>query len=222
MSNIEEPIVRIKQLMEIKKITESELQRGSGIPQTTLNRILNGGNVMPGAAKKLAIPLHTTASYILFAEGSPVSEKKVPLIPWEEIGKHHESYPAHIICPVECSNRTFATFVNDDTMQTQRGLNYREGAIIFVDLEEKIGDGDRVLAILTDQKRPQLTFKQYLTAGDGALMPLNIRYPRVNRPFKLVGKVISGSEVEDTISDEEFIKINEIFNDYNQGCNHDN
>jgi SOS-response transcriptional repressor LexA len=207
-----EVITRIHSLMARRSVDEPELRRLTGIPQSSLNRILNsdGENIKISATIKIAQALNTSPSYILFNEGNSMLNKTVPLIQWDDLGVNLDNYPTQVSCPVECSDKTFATIVKGSTMTTQRGRSYPEGTVIYVDLNAEVVVGDQVLAMITDESKPIFSFKEFSMDGGRGLRSLNLCYPIIYRPFEVLGKVIFGAIVAEDISDEQFDKYSKI------------
>lgn len=212
MNSNSEVINRILKLMTDKSIDEPELRRLTSIPQSSLNRILNsdGENIKVTAIVKIAQALKASPSFILFNEGKAMPNKTVPLIQWDDLGVEMDKYPSQISCPVECSDRTFATIVKDDTMTTQRGRSYPKGTVIFVDCGAAVDVDDPVFAAITDSNKPIYSFKQFTMHGERALNSLNLCYPPIKRPFEILGKVIYGAVVATDISDDQFDEISKI------------
>lgn len=89
----------LSSLMSELKIKESELARQTGLPQTTINRLLLGGTTDPRASTLQPIakffgvsidqllglePFHSTQIEGTFVPNNRDSWKQVPLISWEE------------------------------------------------------------------------------------------------------------------------------------------
>lgn len=101
-----------------------------------------------------------------------------------------------IACPFPHSKSTYAFTVDGmpgspTPMHPYYGRAYPIGSIVFVDPEQvdQIENGDPVAAILTDDN--VFCFRMLVRdGGTEVLMPLNPQFPNVDRPYKIVGKVI--------------------------------
>lgn len=107
-----------------------------------------------------------------------------------------QSSTATAICPFPHGPRTYAFTVDGmpgspTPMHPYYGRAYPIGSVVFVDPDkvDEIENGDPVVAILTDENA--FCFRMlYRDGGGELLMPLNPQFPHVDRPYKIVGKVI--------------------------------
>jgi len=76
---------------------------------------------------------------------------------------------------VDVKRHTYALRVHGDSMVSESGDSFPQGAILIVEPEMNPQPGDYVIALNTDN---ETTFKQLIKDnGDLYLKPLNIRYP---------------------------------------------
>ncbi|MGP6462821.1 S24 family peptidase [Pseudomonas parakoreensis] len=125
---------------------------------------------------------------------------KVPLISWVQAGAWCEAVENSaaleaelwLSCPVNISKSGYALRVIGDSMTNPGpGRSYPTGCVIFVDPEQAIKNGDRVIAQLPITN--EATFKVLVSdAGRQYLKPINPQYPiiEINEEIHLCGKVV--------------------------------
>ena len=125
---------------------------------------------------------------------------KVPLISWVQAGAwceaicNFEPYDAEvwISCPVPISRNGYALKVLGDSMTNPGpGRSYPSGCIIFVDPENQVNNGDRVVARVP--RTNEVTFKVLDSdAGRVYLRPINPQYPIIDitEETQICGKVV--------------------------------
>lgn len=125
---------------------------------------------------------------------------KVPLISWVQAGAWCETVENSaaleaeqwLSCPVNISKTGYALRVVGDSMTNPGpGRSYPTGCVIFVDPEQAIKNGDRVIARLPITN--EATFKVLVSdAGRQYLKPINPQYPiiEITEEVHLCGKVV--------------------------------
>ncbi|MEN5312392.1 LexA family protein [Pseudomonas koreensis] len=125
---------------------------------------------------------------------------KVPLISWVQAGAWCEAIENSaaleaelwLSCPVNISKSGYALRVIGDSMTNPGpGRSYPTGCVIFVDPEQSIKNGDRVIAQLPITN--EATFKVLVSdAGRQYLKPINPQYPiiEITEEIHLCGKVV--------------------------------
>lgn len=190
----------IRDAMVRKGISENELERRTGVLQSTINRILSGRSKNPriGTLRpileflEIELPPFTYPHQHLLRENTPDANVepgpaivgKIPLISWVQAGAFVEVHDPYHVGEFEkevettkrMSSTSFALRVQGDSMQAPEGLSIPEGFIIHVDPERAWTNGDLVVAKLHDEQAA--TFKKLVIDGDRMyLKPLNPRYP---------------------------------------------
>lgn len=132
---------------------------------------------------------------------APRNKGMVPVISWVQAGELTEAVDLYepgdaeewLPCPRSHGRHTFALRVRGDSMTNpypgQR--SYPEGTLIYVDPDEPVENGRRVVAKLLDSD--EVTFKVYAEdAGRRFLKPLNPQYPTLELTdgYQIVGVVI--------------------------------
>lgn len=115
-----------------------------------------------------------------------------PAGPWTEYvsaEKNKNVVLAWLPCPtMPCGANTFALKVEGDTMVADGVRSYPPGAIIFIDPDAACQPGHAVLALLGNG---QVVFKILVEdAGRRFLKSLARRYPLIEEPFDILGRVI--------------------------------
>ncbi|RZL55530.1 MAG: helix-turn-helix domain-containing protein [Variovorax sp.] len=118
----------------------------------------------------------------LRTDPTPDVRAEVPLVSEVEAGNytvidnfsgtgHFDTVPTR----VDVKRHTYALRVHGDSMVSESGDSFPQGAILIVEPEMNPQPGDYVIALNTDN---ETTFKQLIKDnGDLYLKPLNIRYP---------------------------------------------
>jgi SOS-response transcriptional repressor LexA len=122
-------------------------------------------------------------------------ENSVTLYSIKQLDKNEQSTKT-VICPFPHGPHTYAFTVDGiqgspTPMHSQHGRAYPIGSVVFVDPDQadQVTNGDPVAAMLTDENT--FCFRMlYREGGTEILMPLNPQFPAVNRPYKIIGKVI--------------------------------
>ncbi len=191
-------------------MTQAQLGLIAGLAQNSIHNIESGETKRPRKIDALAEALNCTPEYLLFGIGETQADKKsannnvslgptlkaaVPLISWVQAGAWSEiseikAYDAErYLCPVKCSDLTFALKVQGVSMEPK----FYEGDLIFVDPEAECIHGSYVVARLDDNN--EATFKQLIIeSGQKFLKAANPNWPEqlipINGNCTLVGKVI--------------------------------
>ncbi|MGP9494085.1 LexA family protein [Pseudoalteromonas sp. AOP7-A1-14] len=191
-------------------MTQAQLGLMAGLAQNSIHNIESGETKRPRKIDALAEALNCTPEYLLFGIGEtqdgeksinsnvslgPTLKAAVPLISWVQAGAWSEiseikEYDAdRYLCPVKCSDLTFALKVHGVSMEPK----FYEGDLIFVDPEAECIHGSYVVARLDDDNHA--TFKQLIIeSGHKFLKAANPNWPEqltpINGNCTLVGKII--------------------------------
>jgi SOS-response transcriptional repressor LexA len=200
---------RVKKRRIKLNLTQFELAELSLTTQQGIQRLESGEVSNPRNIKNLASALQTTEEYLKFgvgdldnAEMGPPIRKFIPVINyvqagnWGDINEIKESgaiYSSKLVCPVNCSENTFALRVQGVSMEPK----FQSGDLIFVDPLAQVENGSFVIARLDDEN--QATFKQLIIEGEQKfLKPLNKDWPdqliAINGNCTIVGKVVFKGE----------------------------
>ncbi len=195
---------RIKKRRKHLGLTQAALSEMIGIAQQSLQSIESGKIEKPRKIIELADALETTPEYLQFGIGEgensnvspgPTLKAAVPLISWvqagawSEINEIREFDADRYLCPVKCSDKTFALKVQGVSMEPK----FFDGDLIFVDPEAECIHGSYVVARLDDNN--EATFKQLIIeSGHKFLKAANPNWPEqlipINGNCTLVGKVV--------------------------------
>ncbi|MEH6729699.1 MAG: S24 family peptidase [Pseudoalteromonas distincta] len=191
-------------------MTQAQLGLIAGLAQNSIHNIESGETKRPRKIDALAEALNCTPEYLLFGIGEvqedekninnnvapgPVLKAAVPLISWvqagawSDINEVREFDADRYLCPVKCSDKTFALKVQGVSMEPK----FYDGDLIFVDPEADCIHGSYVVARLDDDN--QATFKQLIIeSGHKFLKAANPNWPDqlipINGNCTLVGKVV--------------------------------
>ena len=195
---------RVKETRKKLEYTQVKLSELSGITQQTIQKIEDGTTKNPRNIEALATALQCTPEYLRFGISDninsnvapgPVLKAAVPLISWvqagvwSDINEVREFDADRYLCPVKCSDKTFALKVQGVSMEPK----FYDGDLIFVDPEADCIHGSYVVARLDDDN--QATFKQLIIeSGHKFLKAANPNWPDqlipINGNCTLVGKVV--------------------------------
>ena len=207
---------RIKEAMDEKPCTVSELARACGIKPPSVSDWLNGKtqSLKAGTAYKAAVFLGVNQLWLTEGRGRKIASQKntgpgpdvrqfAPLISWVRAGKWSEAVDVHepgyaddwLPCPKN-GRHTYALRVRGDSMTAPYGKTYPDGCVIFVDPDRRSpSNGDRIIAKLKGSD--EVTFKAFQQdAGRTWLKPLNPQHPAIMEPFTVLGTVIGKWEDE--------------------------
>lgn len=209
--NTEKIKARLNRMLKLAGISEAELARRAKMNQPTVHRIMSGDSSDPRLSN--LITLARAMGYQLddlIAEHSPLdgngvkdsgktytqrNPNEVKLFTTRQLDKS-ETSEKYTTCPFPHGPHTFAFTVegiqgSPTPMHSQHGRAYPIGSVVFVDPDQadQVKNGDPVAAMLTDENA--FCFRMlYREGGTEILMPLNPQFPAVNRPYKIIGKVI--------------------------------
>jgi SOS-response transcriptional repressor LexA len=195
---------RVKETRKKLEYTQVKLSELSGITQQTIQKIEDGTTKNPRNIEALATALQCTPEYLRFGISDninsnvapgPTLKAAVPLISWvqagawSDINEIRECDADRYLCPVKCSDKTFALKVQGVSMEPK----FYDGDLIFVDPEAECIHGSYVVARLDDDN--QATFKQLIIESDHKfLKAANPNWPDqlipINGNCTLVGKVV--------------------------------
>ncbi|ENN97508.1 MULTISPECIES: XRE family transcriptional regulator [Pseudoalteromonas] len=195
---------RVKETRKKLEYTQVKLSELSGITQQTIQKIEDGTTKNPRNIEALATALQCTPEYLRFGISDninsnvapgPTLKAAVPLISWvqagawSDINEIRECDADRYLCPVKCSDKTFALKVQGVSMEPK----FYDGDLIFVDPEAECIHGSYVVARLDDDN--QATFKQLIIeSGHKFLKAANPNWPEqlipINGNCTLVGKVV--------------------------------
>lgn len=199
---------RVKNKRIEQKLTQSRLAELSDMSQQSLQKIESGISSNSKKLLNIARALNCTAEYLQFGINitnesnvryTPIYKNSIPMISWVQAGNWseieilpHEDVE-YYLCPINCSERSFALKVQGSSMEPR----FRQGDQIFIDPEAQIENGSLVIARLDNEN--QATFKQLIIEGDKKfLKALNPDWPQrfieINGNCTIVGKVIYKGE----------------------------
>jgi transcriptional regulator with XRE-family HTH domain len=209
--NSEKIKTRLNRMLRLTGISEAELARRAKMNQPTVHRIMAGDSSDPRLSNLITlanamgytlddlITEHSQLDGTTIREtGKPYTHKNPNEVPNYTIKQLNrgETTTATAICPFPHGPNTYAFNVDGmpgspTPMHPSYGRAYPIGSVVFVDPDkvDEIENGDPVAAILTDDN--VFCFRMlYRDGGSELLMPLNPQFPHVDRPYKIVGKVI--------------------------------
>lgn len=211
---------RVKQIREAKQLSQAQLAEKVGLSQTAIHLMEIRDSKSSKFLFELSQALDVSAEWLKtgkknqedvnknnFSNVSIVSteilEKRaeVPLLTWVSAGawlQNHGSFTAKdavrwLPCPTAHSNMTFALKVEGDSMTSPypNDKSYPHGTLIYVDPEQQIYNGCRVVAFLANEQA--YTFKRYVEdMGKRYLKPINPSYDSIliTDDVEIVGVVI--------------------------------
>lgn len=178
------------------KISEGELSRRTGIPQTTIHRILSGQikESKPSTLKPIAAYFNLSLAQLQGEE--PITKKGnarsktlgtstrlIPLITWE-LATNWEKYSKtfnYISCPnwvatnKKISPNAFGLVIQGNSMTATHGPSFEDGYEIVVDPKREAKHLDFVVVKQSD--KPNAILRQLsIEGGSLDLLPLNPRY----------------------------------------------
>ena len=128
--------------------------------------------------------------------------RKAPVVSWNSLpaiieGKFMLESEHWVGCPYDLSENSFALEVQDEVMTASNGRSYPLGVLIFVDPNKTPVNGDRIVAI--DTENLSSVFREYvITGGIEHLKPLNDRYPikEFSSSTRIIGTVVGSDQSE--------------------------
>ena len=177
---------RVRQRRLELGLSQAELGRRAGVPQSTIGQIENGRNKSSTKILELANALETSVEYLV--DGAKTVRQElpnitatgyrldtVPVISWVQAGEwrdieHYDLDDAEFIQVTKAIKDGFALRVQGDSMQPE----FADGDIIVIDPHASQDNNSYVVAI-HDGKA---TFKKLVFDGETPyLKPLNPQYP---------------------------------------------
>lgn len=186
----------LSELIKKYSLSTLELERLTGVPSSTLYRLLNkkNGNPTIDVLKKLSSFFLITVSQLIGEE--PLGCKQIPIIPPNEIHtffnlsqeKKSEFHTISIDFPV--NTKCFATISQDNMMEPFILIN----SIIIVDPEREITNKDFVLIIENGHQIPKI--RQIISDGEEFYLKiLNSNFPMEFRKLNLKDYLFIGAIV---------------------------
>ena len=191
---------RVRQRRIELGLSQAELGKMAGVPQSTIGQIENGRNKSSTKILELANALQTTVEYLVNgvktkAQGSAnisatnFRTNRVPVISWVQAGnwrgiEHYDSDDMEYVQTVKFIEDGFALRVHGDSMQPE----FADGDIIVIDPHAPQDAGCYVVAVHDNQA----TMKKLVYDGTTPyLKPLNPQYPLLswNENTRIVGVV---------------------------------
>lgn len=205
--------LRIKKLMDAKKISGKEMAAHCGITPGGVSSWFSTGRISKEKLAMAAELLKVTTDDLI--SGDAIQQHgnvdvaraftgEIPVISWVQAGEWNEA--ADFFEPGDAerylpifrghSSNTFALRVRGDSMTAPHGKSYPQGSYIIVDPAKlSPSNGDRIIAKLNGSD--EVTFKVYKDEdGRKWLAPLNSSHLPITEPFKVVGTVIGKWEDE--------------------------
>lgn len=193
---------RLRELMLKGGISEADVSRKTGIPQATINKILNSDKVVHPTSltlMKLAKYFSVTIDYLVGLNGlsteTHISGQKscIPIIEWDWI-KEYQLQRTNALP----SNHRDWIMVSDDISVDAFGLNslpnfepfFPENSILIIDRQDAYDIGQYVLVSI-DFKKPTIR-KIAEESGDKYLVALSVKIPSEKMTDKtfIYGKVV--------------------------------
>lgn len=204
----------LKKLMDEAGVNQPLLSKHTGVPQSTIQRILSGAIKSPKNDHLIPICSYFGISldYLLGLSGVqetpadynvlPAVQKKadVPVISWVQAGEWNEAidlfaagYAEEYIARINGGPNVYALRVRGHSMTAPSGghPSFPEGYIIHVDPDQPATHNDYVIAKVTGEDG--VTFKQYKEDEKPYLFPLNPDYKPIFEEFRVLGRVIGSS-----------------------------
>ena len=194
---------RLRQAIEQADITQQELADKLGVTQQAIQYACSGKAKGSKHIEKMAKLLKVSPEWLAFGTTNQVSEERatyeatnqVPSYTIKQLDRNEQA-TSLVSCPFPHGPNTYAFTVegiqgSPTPMHSQHGRAYPIGSVVFVDPDQadQVKNGDPVAAMLTDENA--FCFRMlYREGGTEILMPLNPQFPAVNRPYKIIGKVI--------------------------------
>lgn len=195
---------RVKERRKQLGLTQYQLADLVGVAQTSIQKLERGDTKNPRNIEALARGLQCSPEFLRFGISDninsnvapgPTLKAAVPLISWvqagswSDINEVREFDADRYLCPVKCSDQTFALKVQGVSMEPK----FYDGDLIFVDPQADCIHGSYVVARLDDDN--QATFKQLIIeSGHKFLKAANPNWPDqlipINGNCTLVGKVV--------------------------------
>ena len=191
---------RVRQRRIELGLSQAELGKMAGVPQSTIGQIENGRNKSSTKILELANALQTTVEYLVNgvktkAQGiSNISAtnfctNRVPVISWVQAGnwldiEHYDSDDMEYVQTVKFIEDGFALRVHGDSMQPE----FADGDIIVIDPHAPQDASCYVVAVHDNQA----TLKKLVYDGTTPyLKPLNPQYPMLSwdESTRIVGVV---------------------------------
>jgi len=205
--------LRIKKLMEDKKVSGKEMAVHCGITPGAVSSWFSTGRISKEKLAMAAELLNVTTDDLISGDTSQQHGNvdaaraftgEIPVISWVQAGDWNDASDpfqpgdAERYLPIfrGHSSNTFALKVRGDSMTATHGKSYPEGSYIIVDPGKlSPNNGDRIVAKLKGSDN--VTFKVYKDEdGRKWLAPLNSSHPPITEPFKVIGTVIGKWEDE--------------------------
>lgn len=185
----------LKKLMQADgKISEGELSRRTGIPQTTIHRILSGQikESKPSTLKPIAAYFKLSLaqlqgelqlSYLEFPKCLGTPARLIPLITWELASCWKKQYKTYqhdnshgwVATSKQVGPQAFGLTIQGNSMIATHGPSFEDGCEIVVDPERKPKHGDFVVVKQADNTNAILR-QLSIEGGSLDLLPLNPRY----------------------------------------------
>ena len=177
---------RVRQRRLELGLSQAELGRLAGVPQSTIGQIENGRNKISTKILELANALQTTAEYLVNGAKSKAQGlsnitatgfhlSRVPVISWAQAGnwrdiEYYDSNDMEYVQTVKPIEGGFALRIHNDSMQPE----FTDGDIIVIDPHAPQDAGSYVVAIHDNQAALR---KLVLDGTTPYLKPLNPQYP---------------------------------------------
>lgn len=186
----------LSELLKKFNLNALELERLTGVPSSTIYRLLKGkdGNPTIEILKKLSSFFQITVSQLIGED--PIGCKQIPFIQPSEIcsflNLHQDKRFELNTIPIDfpLGNKCFATLSKDNVMEPFILLN----SIVIIDPERDVSNKDFVLLIKNENENPII--RQVISDGDDVYLKiLNSDFPvdlkKINlRNFYFLGVIV--------------------------------
>ena len=168
---------RVRQRRIELGLSQAELGKMAGVPQSTIGQIENGRNKSSTKILELANALQTTVEYSNISANN-FRTNRVPVISWVQAGnwrdiEHYDSDDMEYVQTVKFIEDGFALRVHGDSMQPE----FADGDIIVIDPHAPQDAGCYVVAVHDNQA----SLKKLVYDGTTHyLKPLTLQYPMLS------------------------------------------
>jgi SOS-response transcriptional repressor LexA len=181
---------RIKERMDILRLTQESLAQKIGVTQSAITHYLSGRRVPPlKQFHKLAVVLEVDPAWLQFGVQKNIQEydqvmkqHRIPIIGWQDVNSSMNTQMKKEYVPNFYSDQShwYALRIKNDSMiaSTGHSQSFRPKDIIVIDSNKKPEHENYVIALLP--RSNEVTFKQFvIDGGSRYLKPLNPQYPLI-------------------------------------------
>jgi repressor LexA len=191
---------KVAALKESAGFKTETLAEASGVPEGTINKILNGETTNPTARtlRNLAAALDTTLDHLLGdapAGLRPIEVQKIPFLGPITCGE--PTFPGETFSAyVQAGSHIQADFALRAVGDSMVGARIYDGDIVFVRQQEDVRDGEIAVVILDEETTLKRVYK--FPDGTAQLRSENPKYPPIHiggggetRHVRILGRAIA-------------------------------